>query len=344
MTSVVLLDGPPGRGSRAALSIRYGGRTSTLDWGRLNTGSAQSLARFTRYAGSLRIAGPRALFLLGHGKPPASVPDPWRLMTVAGGLGEDWSAGGDSLDAAEIEQALAGQQWDLVVLACCHGASVEQLWALRGAARYVAAAPGEIAMDGSEIGRLIGALTLRPTPEHAAATSASVLAAAAGDAGAMWMPAARLSGVAERLRVFGVEVRREARTCARALEALRPLVPSWGPSGELADLGALAAAMGASVADARVRSAAEALAEDVSAAVHKAGGGVCPPENFAATNLGIFLPPLQTEPWKDYDKHAPFGRVTEWTLALAALHRAVAEKESAAGEFIAAGTRLEWKE
>ena len=344
MTSVVLLDGPPGPDSRATLTIRYGGRTSTRNWGSLNTGSPQSLARFTRYARSLRVAGPKALILLGHGKPPASVSDPWRLMTVAGGLGEDWSAGGDSLDAAEIEEALAGQSWDLVVLACCHGASVEQLWALRSAAKYAAAAPGEIATDGGELGRLVGALASRPTAEQAAATSASVLAAAAGDAGAMWMPAARLTGVAEHVRALGVEVRRDARNCARALEALRPLVPCWGPSGEMADLGALAAAMDAGVADPHVKSTAGTLAAEVSAAVHKTGGGGRPAGSFAPTNLGIFLPPLQTEPWKDYDKHAPFGRVTEWTLALAALHRAVAEDSSSAGVCLVSWAGLERKD
>jgi hypothetical protein len=269
------------------------------------------------------------------------VSDPWRVGTVAGGLGEDWGSGGDSLDAAEVEEALAGQRWDLVVLVCCHGASAEQLWALRSVAKYVAAAPGEIAMDGGEVGRLIGALVSRPTPEQAAATSASVLASASGDAGAMWMPAARLSGVADRLRALGVEVRREALTCARALEAVRPLVPCWGPTGEMADLGGLASALGASVADAKVKSAAGALAGEVSASVHKIGGGVCPPESFAPTNLGIFLPPLQTEPWKDYEKHAPFGRVTEWTLTLAALHKAEAAETGSAGGSIANRTRLE---
>lgn len=340
MTTVVLLDGPPGPDSRARVFVRGAGGTSVHDRGRLNSGSAGVLARFTRYARDLRPGGPRALIILGHGKPPASGPDPWRLMTVAGGLGEDWGAGGDSLDPAEVEEALRGQTWDLVVLACCHGASVEHLWAVRQAARYVAAAPGELSMTGGEVGRMVGSLASRPSAQRASEMSARILAGAAGDAGAMWMAAARLVEVGERLRAVGVELRRQARTCARALQAVRPLLPSWGPAGEMADLGALARALDQSVADPRVKAGAQALAASVAGAVHRTGGRAPSAGPFAATNLGVFLPPLQTEPWKDYDKHAPFGRVTQWTITLAALHQAAVEDGSAVGAGIVEGARL----
>lgn len=339
MTTAVLLDGPPGPSSSARLSVRSGGRMSVRDLGRLDTGSPSTLARFVARAYRLRAIGPRALVILGHGKPPVSTSGPWQRVTIAGGLGEDWGAGGDSLDPAEIEKAMAGRKWDVVVLACCYGASAEQLWALRKSARYVVAAPGELSMTGGEIGRIVAFLASRPTAREAAARAADILAGTSGGVGSMWVAGGRMDTVARRVREFGQALRHRAGTCAEAIETVRPLLPTWGPGGEMADLGALAKAMSESVADAGVKSAAEALAGEVSAAVHKVGGVKNPKAAFAPTDIGIFLPPLQTEPWKDYEKHAPFGRATGWTLALAALHRAVGEDGSAAGLRAAARAR-----
>ncbi|MCX7597949.1 MAG: clostripain-related cysteine peptidase, partial [Armatimonadetes bacterium] len=137
----MLLDGPPGQASRGRVWLRTRSDCRQEDWGRLNTGAAATLRRFCRRAQAESQAARRALLILGHGQPLAEEADPWRAVVRAGGLGVDWSAGSDCLTPAEVEAALAGQSWDVVVLACCYGMSVEMGWSLRHTGGLVAAAP-----------------------------------------------------------------------------------------------------------------------------------------------------------------------------------------------------------
>lgn len=317
---VMLLDGPPGQASRGRVSLWNGSRWQHEDWGPLNTGGAATLRRFSQQALAASRADRRMLLLLGHGRPPTDLADPWRTVVRAGGLGLDWSAGGDSLTPAEVEAALKAQSWDVVVLACCYGMSMEMGWSLRGTKALLAGAPGVAVLRARDLVDFVRRLDTRPAPVMVARGAAEMLTGGKGAAVAGWAEVRGIAALGELIREVGAAVREDARGAALALEAVRPAVCTWGPSGELADVGALAQALAGSLPTARGREVAGTAARTARAVVRGVGvsgkGAGC--AQFGPVGLGIFLPP-RTGPWDEYDSEVPFGRECGWTATLKTL-------------------------
>lgn len=328
----VLLDGPPGPASRSRVSVRIGARWRHEDWGRLNTGTAATLRRFTTAALAVSPAARHLLVVLGHGQPPADLTDPWRTAARAGGLGVDWSAGGDCLTPVEVEAALAGQRWDVVVLASCYGMSMEMGWGLRGTGGLLAAAPGVVVLSGADLVNFVAGLDGRPVPVAVARAAAQMLAAGEDGSMAGWAETRGIATLGQLFKELGVAMREDVAGAAAAIEAVRPCVWVWGPGGEIADVGALAQALADGLPTVRGRDAARTLARGASAVVRRVGQPVPSGAEgrFEPAGLGIFLPPLHVkpwhiEPWAEYEREVPFGRASGWAATLKALHGSVAE-------------------
>lgn len=316
---VMLLDGPPGQASRGRVSLWIDSRWRHEDWGLLNTGAAATLRRFSRQALTASRANRRVLLFLGHGQAPTDLSDPWRAVVRAGGLGVDWGAGGDCLTPAEVEVALAGQSWDVVVLGCCYGMSVEMGWSLRARKALMVGVPGVAVVRAVDLIDFVRRLDTLSAPVKVARAAADMLGS--DDAvGAGWAETRGIGVLGELMRELGAAVREDARGAALALEAVRPAVWTWGPSGELADVGALAEALAESLPTARGREAAWAVARTARAVMRRVGPPVQAAAygRFAPVGLGIFLPP-RSGPWDGYDTEVPFGRECGWTATLKAL-------------------------
>ena len=323
---VVFLDGPPGSASRGRFSARRDSGWRHEDWGRVNTGAAATLRHFTRSALVASAAPRRLLLILGHGRPPASISASWRVIYQAGGLGVDWGAGGDCLTPAEVEWALCGQRWDVVVLACCYSMSMEMGWSLRGTGGMLVGAPGTVSISGAELVEFVGALGAHSTPFAAARAAAAMLGAGEEDFGAGWAETRGMVVLGNLVKELGAAMLEDAPRSVAALEVVRPLVQTWGPGGEIADLGALAQALSDALPTARGREAARAVARAAGAVVRltareqarRLEGKLRP------AGLGIFLPPQHTEPWAEYESEVPFGRVSGWVATLTELYKALA--------------------
>ncbi|MCX7598346.1 MAG: hypothetical protein N2512_05700, partial [Armatimonadetes bacterium] len=226
----------------------------------------------------------------------------------------------DCLTPAEVEAALAGQSWDVVVLACCYGMSVEMGWSLRHTGGLVAAAPGVAALRAADLVDFVWRLDTRAVPVRVARAAAEMLVEGEEAAMAGWAQVRGIAALGELIRELGAAMREDASGSAAALGAVRPLVWNWGPGGELADVGALAQALAESLPTARGRQAAKTVADMARVVVRRAGAPLSAGafEQFTPVGLGIFLPP-HIGPWFEYEAGVPFGQACGWAATLKAL-------------------------
>jgi hypothetical protein len=230
------------------------------------------------------------------------------------------------LTPAELEVALRGRRWDVVVLACCYGLSLDVAWSLRGAARYVVGAPGEVAVTGRELATGLSGAARGATVAGAARVAAASVRDPGGRAVGRWVEAGTLAVVGKAVEALAGQLRGRPAESALALEAVRPKVTAYGPSGELADAGSLADLLAEALAGEEGRSAARGLAEAARRAV---GGAAKRSAAGAAAGLGLLCPSLRAEPSKDYEREVPFAKATGWAEALRAMHAAVVSEGGA---------------
>jgi hypothetical protein len=346
----VLEDGPlGGHGGRFYIAGTLGG-PRVQSWGPLNTGSPAVLARFVAQLRRQARARYWALVILGHGRPVMAEPGPWGLRVSAagaedgkgaarstppflpdllsGGLAEDWGAGRDCLTPHDLQSALAGSCWDVVVLAACYSATAEYAASLSSCARWMVATPGQLALSGEGVLGFItrlGQLKSALTPAQAAAMAVEALAedARAAESGHLVVAVdlTQMPMMVETVRLAANDLRLDASGSLIALEAARPGVPRWGPRGELADLAALAARWAQMLPASPARQALASVAARAGAMVACRVGDREGAWSQAG-GLAVFLPSFVNGMWNDYEQVAPFASSSGWGSLLRDLRQA----------------------
>jgi hypothetical protein len=327
---VVLLDGPPGEEAKAVLRVAGGGEDKAgAFWGRVNTGDAATLQRFSGACRSSLRATRWLLILLGHGEPPASGSGVWRFAPLSGGLAVDWGSGGDALTPRELEDGLGGQRWDVVVALACHSASAEYVWALRGTARWVVGSPSLLTASGRGVVDLVRRLVASKGQLLAGEVAEEAMRAVAADAQAgkalqavVMVDVRRMEEVAARLAEVVRWLLSEGAGGVTAVEVARMSLEGWGPGGEMVDVASLGERLAEVLPDGGAREAARKLREAAEAAVPNRQW-VCRSagEMTGKAGLSLFLPPPLAEPGVEYEVEAPFARQTGWAKFLEVMRK-----------------------
>lgn len=279
---------------------------------------AQAVEQLLTWAAGSTAAPHRVLLLMGHG---------------AGLLRQETLPPG-AVGAQALAQALPSvtngpeEALEFVALDTCYGATLEGLYPLRDACRYVTASPGLIHSPG-----LNWAQALR---RAGALDSAATLARAVVEAG---MPVAeepqslvavdmsRLTATGEATGKLAALLRADLPRQMPALTFARSHVNSWGSKDELVDLAALCGVLADNAPSDEVRAAAGALRTELGRLIVRRWE--CGED--AAGGIGVFFPPtLQAAPEQyrhGYDFASTFGwsgllesywaRVTELLLPVA---------------------------
>ncbi|MGD9518384.1 MAG: clostripain-related cysteine peptidase [Armatimonadota bacterium] len=323
-----LLDGPLGSAEGASLLLAHGDRpTERSRQGQLNTGDPASLERFTRAARWQFQAGRWMLVVLGHGMPPVSAQGIWRSGLLCGGLASDWGSGGKSLTPADLEKALAGQRWDVVVLLSCHSASVDYAWALRNSARWVVASPTALTISG----RSVVGVAQRLASGASTASTRKIVETVVKQVSADLQPEQEtevvvgidlqaITDVRDSMRELSGALLEEPEIGAAGLEAIRGSLPWVGPGGEMTDLAALGRCLAQVLPEGAGRRAAERAAAAAVAAVPFLGTTeVRGTDVEQYSGLVVLLPPPLAELWDDYEEASSLARETGWGRLLAML-------------------------
>ncbi|MHA1245574.1 MAG: clostripain-related cysteine peptidase, partial [Candidatus Heimdallarchaeota archaeon] len=123
-----------------------------LDLGELNTGYGQSVRNFVSWANSTYSANKKAFMIMGHG-------------AGIGGMGVDETSAHDILELDELQQAMDGYHFDLLVTESCGMGYLEVAYEYQTFVDYITFSQQPMWADSINYNGLIAALCLDPTME-----------------------------------------------------------------------------------------------------------------------------------------------------------------------------------
>ncbi len=319
--------GQPGHSYAARYIIGAAQTGAGQEIGPVNTGSAEALADFVKWAVNVAPARRYALLIMGHGMPVAALDAPFRGGLTSSGLALDAGADGDALTARELAaglthglSAVGTEQLDVIFLDCCYGGSVEVAYELAEVCRTLVASPGELYSPGLPWRKIVKRLKAAPTmsgrrlARRAIHCAVEVWSAEPGlDRTLLAVDLRRVEAVAEWLRHLSEALGEDIAVTAPAITLARSQARTWGPGGELADLGAFSEALQQASDNQDIVTLAQATqssVEDLILDLYQQGQGEA--EQLAGSGMAVLFPPSLSELPTDYADNCSMANSVGW--------------------------------
>jgi len=314
-----------GLGSKEIRARRYlynqAGRRSEVVHLSASSSSAR-IANLIKWGMSQTAAEHYALVVAGHGQiaPVLSTgrlaaaepgPDEVGVPFSARDLREGLTQGLSSAQAGKIE---------IVFLDCCFGVTLEVAVGLRPVADYLVGSPGFMYSPGLPWDKILSWLAARPgASAHALARRAVQVTRSSWQQKrglTISLTAVDLSEVEaifQRVETWAETVGGRMATVAPELTLARSRAESWGPDGELVDIGGFMTALSRTSNCVAVTQQARQVAQCAEQAVVASYlQGPLGPSKIRARGLAVFFP-LEVERWPEiYRWRGPEGNLVYW--------------------------------
>ena len=287
-----------------------------------NSSPSARLANLIKWGMSQIAAEHYALVVAGHGQIAPLLPT-GRSVTVKPGLDEI----GAPLSARDLRdgliQGLSGAQAgkiDVVFLDCCYGVTLEVAVGLKPVADYLVGSPGLMYSPGLPWDRIFSWLAARPEASAHALARSAVQAASSywqqeGDltVSLTAVDLSRIEAICQRMEAWVETVDPRMATVAPELTLARSRAESWGPGGELIDIGGFMTALSRNSNCVAVAQQARWVTQSVEQAVLASYlQGPLGPGKVRHQGLAVFFP-LEVERWPDiYRWRSPGGSLVHW--------------------------------
>ncbi len=325
-----------GPGSKQIRARRYlyneaGRRSEVVSLG--DSSPSARLANLIKWGMGQIVAEHYALVVAGHGQIAPVLPT-GRSGTAEprpDEIGAPFSAR-DLRDG--LIQGLSGAQAgkiEIVFLDCCYGVTLEVAVGLRPVADYLVGSPGLMYSPGLPWDEILSWLVARPEASaHALARSAvqatrsSWQQAGEPTISLVAVDLSRVKAICQRMETWSETVDPYMATVAPELTLARSRAESWGPGGELVDIGGFMTALSRNSNCVEVAQQARWVTQSVKQAVLASYlQGPLGPGKVRDRGLAVFFP-LEVERWPEiYRWHGPEGSLVHWRSFLSSYMNAV---------------------
>jgi len=299
------------------------------------SGSSPSarLANLIKWGISQTVAEHYALVVAGHGQVAPVLPR-GRSVTAKPGpdeIGAPFSArdlrdgliqGLSSAEAGKIE---------IVFLDCCYGVTLEVAVGLRPVADYLVGSPGLMYSPGLPWDKILSWLAARPEASAHALARLAVQATRSSwpQEGELTISLtavdlSRVEAICQRMEAWVETVDPYMAMVAPELTLARSQAESWGPGGELVDIGGFMTALSRNSNYVEVAQQARWVIQSVKQAVLASYlQGPLGPSKVRDLGLAVFFP-LEIEHWPDiYRWPGPEGSLVHWRSFLSSYQSAL---------------------
>ncbi len=286
------------------------------------TSPSARLANLIKWGMDQTTAEHYALVVAGHGQIAPVLPTGGSVAAKAGRdeIGVPFSA----RDLREgLIKGLSGAQAgkiEIVFLDCCYGVTLEVAAGLRPMADYLVGSPGLMYSPGLPWDKILSWLAARPE-----ASAHTWVRSAVQAASSYWqqeeelavsltvVDLSRVEAICQRMNAWVETVAPRMAAIAPELTLARSRAESWGPGGELVDLGGFMTTLSRASNCAAVAQQARWVRQSVEQAVLASYlQGPLGPSQVRDRGLAVFFP-LEVERWPEiYQWPGPGGSLAHW--------------------------------